>query len=84
MALALENLESYVSYASFKIRCIKVIGENQEIIETFLQQKEADDFLLKLNVLWDTSCKAREVICHEHGKWRPDIEFQRSQLGFQQ
>ena len=64
----LETLNSYESYASFKIRCKKVIGENQEIIEYFLKQKDADDFLLKLNVLWDTSCEAREVICHDFGK----------------
>ena len=64
----LETLKSYESYASFKIRCKKVIGEKQEIIESFLKQKDADDFLLKLNVLWDTSCEAREVICHDFGK----------------
>ena len=64
----LENLKSYESYASFKIRCKKIVGENQEILESFLNQKGADDFLLKLNVLWDTNSRAREVICLEHGK----------------
>ena len=64
----LEDLKSYESYASFKIRCKKVLGENQEILESFLKQKDADDFLLKLNVLWDSNSSAREVICHEHGK----------------
>lgn len=64
----LETLKRYESYASFKIRCKKIVGENQEILESFLNQKGADDFLLKLNVLWDTNSRAREVICHEHGK----------------
>ena len=64
----LEDLKTYESYASFKIRCTKVLGENQEILESFLKQKDADDFLLKLNVLWDSNSRAREVICHEHGK----------------
>ena len=64
----IDNLQNYDSYASFKTRCYKVIGENQERIRYFLQHQEREDFLLKTNVLWDISFRAREIICQEYGK----------------
>ena len=66
------ELEYFESYSSYKKKCLAVLGSDTGRIRQFLQHlrnsNERDEYLLKINVVWDTNSVARELILNDSGK----------------
>lgn len=66
------ELEYFESYSSYKKKCLAVLGSDTGRIRQFLRHlrnsNERDEYLLKINVVWDTNSVARELILNDSGK----------------
>ena len=64
------ELQMFESYSSFKTRCVKKLSKGDLTVDQLLkhlEDGETEDYLQKLNVIWDTGATAQTHILANSG-----------------